>query len=120
MKVTSGALVCLVISFAFFVKTRCRSHDVTDLGKIDRTCLEAHAWHCPLPLADDQRKAGVTYKEWINDIHIVEGFPEPEKVRSLLKIRKDIQLTVSDRSYECACTRMRMRTCILTRTHTYV
>ncbi len=120
MTMTSSTLVCLVISFAFFVKTRCRSYDVTDLSKLDRTCIEAHAWHCTLPLDDDQRNAGVTYKEWINDIRIVDGFPEPEKVRPLLKIRKDIHLTVSGRQCGCACMRMRTRTRTFIRTHTYV
>lgn len=94
MNMASGAVVCLAITFALFVvETRCRSFVRNEQSIIDRQCIKAHAWHCPLPVDDDNTKAGVTYKEWINDIHIIDGFPEPEKIRPLLKIRKDIQLT---------------------------
>lgn len=99
---SSSAVICMTITFAVFaVETRCRTFEEKEEGKVDRQCIKAHAWHCPLPLDDDTSNDGVTYKEWINDIRIIDGFPEADKIRPLLKIRKDIQLTVSGECRVC-------------------
>ena len=95
MKMATNAILCFTITIALFaMKTRCRSFVREGQDKIDQACIKEHTWHCPLPLDNDFSEA-VSYKEWIDGIHIIDGFPEPGKIRPLLKIRRDIQLTVS-------------------------
>ncbi|KAI0230022.1 hypothetical protein LSAT2_019572 [Lamellibrachia satsuma] len=95
LKMATSAILCFAITIALFaMKTRCRSFLREGQEKIEQACIKEHTWHCPLPLDNDFSEA-VSYKEWIDGIHIIDGFPEPGKIRPLLKIRRDIQLTVS-------------------------
>ena len=91
-----NALVRLTfIITSIIMEMRCLSIAGTEQKNVDARCIKAYAWHCPLPLDDDTNRTGLSYEEWIDGIQIVDGFPEPEKIRPLLKMSRDIQLTVS-------------------------
>lgn len=94
MSGVNRVFACVTIAVGFLViGSRCQSSGGKEFGIVDWRCIKTHAWHCPLPLGGDNSNVGLTYKEWINDIRITNGFPEPKKIRHLLKIRRDIQLT---------------------------
>ena len=74
---------------------RCLSIAGNEQQKVDANCIKAHAWYCPFPLDGNSDGTGLSYEDWIDGIQILDGFPEPEKIRPLLKMSRDIQLTVS-------------------------